>query len=625
MMYRVSRLLSSLAVVAGLVAALGFTAAGYNEAPMLAELVRAGLLPPVEERLPIAEDVVVVEPVEEIGQYGGTWRRVFFGPADYHAYGRLIYDNMLRFDRTGKLVPNIAREWKSNKEGTVWILYLRRGMRWSDGHPFTADDILFWWEDIAQDPNIHPTVPGFWVVAGKPMEVIKVDDYTVCLVFAAPHTAVPVQLAHAGPQWPNAFERWGFFAPKHYLKQFHPRYNPDATYKLFEGKAFEFNPELPVVTAWRVIEWIPGVRLVAERNPYYWKVDPAGNQLPYIDRVVHSVVEDRATVQLKAIAGELDMQSRHLAVGELPAFMAHAEAADYRVYLWPGAWPGNPTIFFNHNYPDLVIRDLFNRLEFKKALSHAIDREAINEMVYFGLATPRQNTPPPVSRFHDPQLDVVYTEHDPDLANALLDRLGLDKRDGDGFRLLPDGRRLTLVIDVSLPPWPGFMDALEFVAADWKRVGVHAVLHPIERGAFWARVAANEQMIGTWQTDEGIESVTHPWWVPQHAHSMFAPMYAKWVITGGKEGWEPEGDFLRVLKLHEQYRSTPDPDEQVRLIKEIMDIHVRQNLWTIGTVGLNRMPVVVRNYFRNVSEKVYHDWLFRTPGNDRPEQYFIRQ
>lgn len=602
---------------------------GYHgeltEASMLAALVEAGKLPPIDERLPSPEDIAVVEPVEEIGQYGGTWHRVFFGPADFHTYGRIIYDNMLRFDTQGEIAPNIARAWESNEDGTVWQIYLRRGMKWSDGQPFTADDVLFWWEDIALDTNITPAPPSQWVARGEPMEVAKLDDYTVQLKFAGPNGVVPILLAHTGPQWPNAFERWGFFAPKHYLAQFHPKYNSDATYTLFEEKAFDLNPELPVVTAWHVVEWTPGVRLVAERNPYYWKVDPEGNQLPYIDQVVLDVVEDASVVQLRAMAGMLDMQSRHIDVTQLPALMASAEEGDYRVLLWQGAWPGNPTLFFNHNHPDPVMRVLFNNPKFKTALSHAIDRARINEVVYLDLAVPRQNSLPPISRFHDPELDTIYTEYDPEWANQVLDEIGLMERDAEGYRLRPDGKTLTIVIDVSLPSWPGFMDALELVTEDWAKVGIKAVLNPVERSAFWARVAANQQDVGTWQTDEGIESVTHPWWVPKHMHSMMAPMYAKWVVTGGKEGWEPKGDFKRVLELHDQYASTPDPAEQVHFIQEIMDSHIRKNLWTIGTVGLNKMPVIVKNNFKNVPETAVHDWLFRTPGYTHPEQYFIIQ
>ena len=595
----------------------------YNQAPMLEELVQAGQLPPVEERLPIPEDVAVVQPVEQIGQYGGTWHRPIFGPADFHSYGRVIYDNIARFDEKGNVHPNIVKKWEVEEGGKVWYLYLRRGMKWSDGYPFTADDILFWWEDIANDPNITPAVPDYWVIGGEPMKVTKVDDYTVRLEFKEATGIVPILLAHTGPQWPNMFERWGFFAPKHYLKQFHPRYNPDATYELFEKKAQEFNPDLPVVTAWKVVSWEPGIRLVAERNPYYWKVDPEGNQLPYIDRVILDVIADKETVQLKAMAGEYEMQARHIDPTQLPAFKQHEGEGGYTVRLWDAIWAGNPTLFFNHNTTDPVKKELFNNLKFKQALSYAINRDRINEVVFLGLATPRQNNMVPMSPYYDPELDTIYTEYDPALANRLLDEIGLTERDADGYRLGPDGNPLTLAIDVSLPAWPGFMDALEMVTEDWRRIGIHAVLNPVERAKFFARVNANEQDIGTWQTDEALVSVTFPWWIPTHPHSMMAPMYAQWVVSGGKSGWEPKGDFKVALDLLQEYRTTVDPKKQAELMKRILDIHIRKNLWTIGTVGLNKVPVIVKNNFHNVPEHGVCDWLLRTPGYTHPEQYFI--
>ena len=198
--------------------------AQLEEAPMLAELVATGELPPLEERLP--KDVMVVEPYESLGQFGGTWHRAFLGVKDFHALGRLIYDNILRWplDPADPIGPGLAKTWEWSADGKTLTLNLREGLKWSDGEPFTVDDIIFWWEDIENDPEITAAPHSEWVVAGQPMELEKVSDTTINLNFAAPNgLAETVGLAFHGCQWPLGFERFGFFAPRHYLRAIPPQ------------------------------------------------------------------------------------------------------------------------------------------------------------------------------------------------------------------------------------------------------------------------------------------------------------------------------------------------------------------------------------------------------------------
>jgi peptide/nickel transport system substrate-binding protein len=249
---------------------------------MLAEMVAAGQLPPVAERLPV--EPLVVQPVERVGKYGGTWRHGWRGINDFHSYGRMVYEPMLRWPRdpADPIQPGLAKEWSWNADGTELTLTLREGLKWSDGEPFTVDDIIFWWEAIETDTNVTPAPHAEWVVNGEPMTLEKGDDYNLTLKFAGPNgLAETVGLAFHGNQWPLGFERFGFFAPKHYLEQFHPNYNPSGDYKTFEEKANDYNVERPVMTSWKITKYAPGdTEMVAERNPYYWKVDPEGNQLP---------------------------------------------------------------------------------------------------------------------------------------------------------------------------------------------------------------------------------------------------------------------------------------------------------------------------------------------------------
>lgn len=312
------------ALVAGfMIVAAGAWAQQYQEAPMLQAMVAAGDLEPVAERLP--EEPLVVEAEDSIGQYGGTWRRAFKGIKDFHAFGRLNYEPMLRWPRDPKdpVQPGLAKEWRWSDDGTELTLHLRRGLKWSDGAPFTVDDIIFWWEAIETNKDVTAAPHAEWVINGEPMELEKIDDVTIKLKFAGPNgLAETVGLAFHGNQWPLGFERFGFFAPRHYLEQYHPAYNSAVTdYQQFEEKAFDFNIERPAMTPWRVTEWGAGAtELVAERNPYYWKVDEAGNQLPYIDRLHFTLVEDNEAANLLAIAGEIDMQTRHMDLSKYPVY-----------------------------------------------------------------------------------------------------------------------------------------------------------------------------------------------------------------------------------------------------------------------------------------------------------------
>ncbi len=303
----------------------------YKEAPELDALVASGELPPVEERLPA--NPRVVEPVDSIGVYGGVWHRAWRGVSDFHAFGRIIYDPVLRWPRdpSGDIQPGLADTWTFSDDGKALTLHFREGLKWSDGVPFTVDDVMFWWDAIETDPNVTAAIHSEWMVGGEPMTLEKIDDNTITLHFAAPNgLAETVGLAFHGNNWPLGFERFGFYAPKHYLEQFHPAYSDTGSYDLFEEKASDYNVDKPMMTAWKITQYEPGTTLmVAERNPYYWAVDPEGNQLPYIDKIYFHFVEDTAGVNAMGIAGDLSMQARAIDLAQYPVYQDNAEANDY--------------------------------------------------------------------------------------------------------------------------------------------------------------------------------------------------------------------------------------------------------------------------------------------------------
>ncbi|MCC6176044.1 MAG: hypothetical protein IT305_12125, partial [Chloroflexi bacterium] len=340
----------------------------FKEAPMLAERVKAGKLPPVEQRVP--QEPLVIKPVHEIGKYGGIWRRGFTGPGDkWNGYRAASGpDNVLFWDYTGeKLVPNVAKDWKFEDGGKVLTLYLRKGMKWSDGQPFTADAFTFWFEDLYSNKELLPAGHSSMTINGKPGRVEKVDDTTVRFVFPDPYFLLADVLAGStalASQSYYGMEFMGAFAPGHYLKQFHPKYtSQDQVNKLAKDAGFDnwvtmmkfkndwaLNAELPVVTPWITVQPINTPQWILERNPYSMWVDTEGNQLPYIDKIQMNLGENLEVVNLRAVAGEYDFQARHMDAGKIPVFLENQEKGNYKLHLDPGDYGTDCVIKFNLSY-----------------------------------------------------------------------------------------------------------------------------------------------------------------------------------------------------------------------------------------------------------------------------------
>src|SRR5262245_18891952 len=312
----------------------------FNEAPMLAELVKQGKLPPVEQRVP--KEPLVIKPVHSIGRYGGTWRRGFTGPGDGENGNRIVSaDKLLFWEYTGtKPMPSVARQWLLADDGTSITLYLRKGHKWSDGQPFTADDFVFWYEDVYLNKEIRPTPHPDFMVNGKSGVVKKIDATTVLFEFPEPNylflDILAGSTAMGGGQalWQMMGRAMGAYMPAHYLKQFHARHvGKDAADKRAHAAGFDgwvahirsrwdwrLNPELPVLTPWKTVSPINTPIWALERNPYFYEVDTAGNQLPYIDRIQMTLAESLDVLNLRAIAGRYDFQARHIALAKLPVF-----------------------------------------------------------------------------------------------------------------------------------------------------------------------------------------------------------------------------------------------------------------------------------------------------------------
>ncbi len=592
----------------------------YKEAPMLAEKVAAGELPPVEDRLPENPRVVPLYEGDTIGVYGGIWHRGWRGVSDFHCYGRLNYDPVLRWPRdpSDPVQPGLAEAWEFSEDGTELTLHFRKGLKWSDGELWTVDDIIFWWEHIENDPEITAAVHTEWQTL---TELVKVDDSTITLKFSSPNgLAETVGLAFHGNQWPLNFERFGFYAPKHYLEQFHPALSDSGSYEAFEAAADDYNVDRPVMTAWKVVQFEAGADMVAERNPYYYAVDSEGNQLPYIDQLYFHLVEGNPAINVMGIAGELSMQHRGIDLSQFPVYMENAEVNDYRMLMWPQAQASGATLWFNMSYPDAKYRELFQTLEFRQAMSVAIDRNTINEVIFLGQGVPRTQTVVTASPYYQEDIENVYGDYDPAQAEAILDELGLAKG-SDGFRTFADGSELLIVIEgqEATPYAPAF----ELIAEWWNDVGVKTQLNFQTRDAYWPRATGNEAMVATWTTDRGLVPMVDPiYQFPFDERSWMGPAFGIWYKSAGELGEEPPAFLKEAMDLYDEYKATSDPAAQVEIGKKIVRLST-EGLWTIGTVGMVPGPTVVKNNFMNVPETHTSDWIIMTPGTLDPAHFYF--
>jgi peptide/nickel transport system substrate-binding protein len=470
--------------LAALLAATPAWAQKYKEAPALAEQVKAGKLPAVDQRLP--ESPLVVPVVEKTGQYGGIWRRAFLGPADSNNYVRVVYDALFRFSPDGaKIEPKLAAGADPSADYKTWTLRLRKGAKWSDGAPFGADDIVFWFKDVVLNKDLSPSLPG-WVknADGSPATVEKVDDVTVKFTYKEPATLFLTALANAD----GADRGYAAFLPAHYLKKFHPAYTDKAeidkqvaaaNFKTW-GELFATrsqppeNPDRPTMAAWQSVSRISEPVFTLRRNPYYIGVDQEGHQLPYIDEVRFTYFADTQALNLAAIAGNLDMQERHIIMTNYPVFKEQEKSAKkYRVITWPTFGGSDAVIAFNLSYKaDPELGKLMANKDFRIALSLAINRDQIKESVFLGLGEARQPVPAPTHPyFPGKEWETKYTEFDAAKANKLLDGIGLDKKDAQGIRLMANGKPATIEISI-VPAFGAWPDVGQLVAKDWEKVGI---------------------------------------------------------------------------------------------------------------------------------------------------------
>ncbi len=621
----------------------------FNEAPMLAEKVKAGQLPPVDERLPKVPQVVT--PLVEAGKYGGTLRQGIVGTSVTWGGGLYTFqwENLVQWKPDySDIEPSIAERIEVSPDAREFTFYFRDGMKWSDGEPFGADDILFYINDVLRNPDLNPGGGSDWLpgTQNEGFKAEKVGDNAVKLTFPNPYGTLLMQLA-----------TWGgrFFAqyPKHYLSQFHLTYNPNANelaqkegfdtwVQLFFAKGpdnwgnpdrFMDVPEYPSLGPWIVVQPI-GAGTVARftRNPYYWKVDDQGNQLPYIDEVVVTAYQDAQTRTLAMLNGDLDFIKDPGEENREVYFDAVAAGKPIHIVISAASGGNNISVHFNQTSKDPVLAEIFQNKDFRIGMSHAIDRDEIIEIVFKGQGKPAQVAPLEDSPLYHERLANQYLEYNVAKANEYLDKV-LPNKDAQGFRLRPDGKRLSIIWTCLDPQFTGgdakaWFQAAELMVGYFKTVGVEVKLDVISDQVQNERRKTNDIDMFIFHGGEGgagLEAILDPrWHIPGEFWGMFG---LGWYNGRGDDpeavGIEMTPDLLAIREAWQKATEQPTTELQVAEMMKVLDMSA-DRFWTIGISrpGMGYQPTSSR--LGNFPDGLVAGWLPGVHKIARPEQWIIK-
>ena len=601
-------------VVALLTAVPGAVRAELHETPFFAQDVTGGKLSGINERLP--SDPAVAG-LETVGNPGGELRMLMSGPKDTRMMVVYGYARPVGYTPALKLLPDILAS-VDVEDGRVFTLHLRRGHKWSDGYPFTSEDFRYWIEDVAQNNQLSPSgLPVTLMVQGEVPRFEVLDDTTIRYTWTRPNPLFLPALAGADPLY--------IYCPSHYLKQFHEKFadktalerlvkkynqrNWAALHARMDTMYRNDNPNLPSLEPWILKTKPPSERFIFERNPYYYRIDDAGHQLPYIDRVVMSIADSKI-IPAKTGAGESDLQARYLRFDNYTFLKNSSERNKYSVRLWRTGPGSQLALYPNLNVNDETWRTLMRDLRFRRALSLAVNRHEINQAIYFGLAIEGQNTVLPQSPLYEPESRSASANFDLKEANRLLDEIGLTKRDGDGMRLLPDNRPLEIIVENSGESTEQ-SDVLELIRDSWRHIGIRLFAKPLQLTLFRRRVFSGETLMSI---DKGIENglataAMPPWeFAPTSQQQLQWPKWGQYYETKGKAGEAPDLQSATHLKeLYEDWLGTALQPDQSRIWHAMLQIWADE-IFSIGTVAGVLQPIVVSDRLHNVPEEGFYNW-----------------
>jgi peptide/nickel transport system substrate-binding protein len=608
---RIAALLALLLSVAG-------PAVGAEEPPSLAAAVAAGQLPPLAARLPRVP-LVFNAPRSDwtLGRYGGEVRTLMAKDRDIRMMVVYGYSRLVGYDEQLRLTPDIL-EKIDNVDRRMFTLHLRPGHKWSDGKPFTAEDFRYYWEDVAHNKDLSPFgLPQALLVNGHAPKFEVVNETTVRYTWQEPNPMFLPALAAPSPLY--------IYRPAHYLRQFHAHYvglekanalAVEAGSRSWAGlhqkkdEQFRFdNPDLPTLEPWLNTTPLPSTRFVLERNPYFHRVDSTGRQLPYIDRIIVGITDDKL-IPAKTGAGDVDLQVRYLRFDNYTFLKQSEKRNQYHVRLWEKALGSQIALYPNLNAEDPEWRKLMRDVRFRRALSLGINRHEINEVVYFGLGRESSNTILQRSALFRPEFRAAWTKFDLKAANALLDSIGLTRRDGAGLRLLPDGRPMELIIDTSGESTEE-TDVLELIRDSWRQLGIAMFSRPSQREVFRKRVFSGKSMMSVWSgLSNGIPTadMSPAELAPTTQEQLQWPMWGQYYEQNRKGGEAPTSpDVVELVKLFDEWRNSGAVDEREKIWLRMLAINA-DAVYTIGIVTRALQPVVVRDNLRNVPAEGIYSW-----------------
>lgn len=622
----------------------GFDVSGtptkYREAPMLTERVKAGDLPPVEERLP--KEPHVVQPGELIstdfvpmqpGKYGGELRLGQESPAGdpiiFVGLDEALIWAPSGFDFAQGAKGNVVKDWEANGDNTAFTFTMREGLRWSDGVPVTMEDVRFAFEDVLYNEEITPDFPAYLRgnanSAAAPAKLEVVDDWTFRLVFDRPYGAFPAQLGIA--EWRGY---GGIIKPKHYLKQFHKKYasaaklqeearamalpeGEDQWFNLFNAKQLtewmwnattEAAMGHPTLMPW-ILKQVDSSTFTYERNPYYFKVDPNGSQLPYMDGIRSELVQDKQALTARTLTGEFDYLGERASVRQLSLINEKAERGEGKLSV-PKGHTIPTTVFLNMTYEDDNWRQVVRDLRFRQALSLAINRKEIVDAFYLGefAKVPELSNP---------------NEYDVDKANQILDDMGMDKKDDEGFRLGPNGERFRIPFDVA-DHTENHIPTAELIAEFWNKVGIFTSVKQMDVTVFGERLADN-QIWATliWVHQPVWGSGGFPDYLPEDG---WGPLWTEWFETQGESGEEPPDGVKQLYDYHIELLTVDSGSEQNKeALDKILKSH-RENIWNFQVAEQPYYPTFFSNRLGNVPQGVKQD-TYGIITSFSMEQWFI--
>ncbi|MEC0228308.1 ABC transporter substrate-binding protein [Paenibacillus alba] len=605
---------------------------GAKEAPMLASLVSAGSLPALAERMPIPADIKVEDVVEEIGQYGGDWKMPWMGPSDKWGVGQPTEEALFRFNKEGnKVEPNVAKGFEVNADSTVFTIHLREGMKWSDGVPFTADDVLFYWEHMLTKGTFgKKTYDAYYsvdpVTGDKALaEVKKIDNYT----FTVTHKYPSVQFLER-----VAIDNKWFFAPAHFHKTILPEFVGDAkTLEITKKWGYEdpkvflvetgyydwLHKEIPTLRAWVPKTDPNSDQFIMERNPYFWKTDSKGKQLPYIDRIVATKIQDPSQKLLGKLSGDYNLvvfDSKDFTV-----LKENEKKGDYRVIPWTQPAWSSSGIQLNQTTEDPNLRKLFQDIRFREALSIGVNRVEISEIVSNGLAEPIQASVPKGVIGYQDGWAKQWSEFNPKRANQILDEIGLTTRDKNNFRKYADGSDLTLTIIESSTDSAAFLELLKKYYED---MGLKTNIKVVDGGTHFDLKYANKIPMTTENISVANVAFRPDALVPLRVITPWFGHYGLYSSSGGKEGVKPEGDVAKILEIWDKIKASKSVDEINKLSNEIVKLH-QKNQWIIGYAGPTPMLIAAANSIHNIPKDAVWADEYRSLGQGHPSQFFIKK